>query len=311
MTTLLRHKADRRAVFFMVIATSLLVIQWMSDSFSWPLFLGSCFMANMVFAMVHNHLHIPMWKNSTLNKLQDYWLTLFYGYPVFAWISTHVMNHHVLNNKPGDDSATWQHTENNNLFSILAYPAVSGGAQQKVNIRFIKKLWNKDRKLALYYLSQAGVLIVFVVGALILDWKKALLYVVIPQQISLNSVLMINYIQHVHADELSKWDHSRNFVGKITNWFMLNNGFHTIHHEKPLQHWSLNAKGHEAIATNINPLLNEKSLSWYLFRVYFLGIFFKQFRTNSMRLARIEKEAKQSTARLEKSVLTEESPALV
>ncbi len=308
--TFLRYKADRRAVGFMIFTSLVFYFGWTAPTFSWGLFFLACFMANIVYVMVHNHLHIPIFKPYILNRLTDYWLTLFYGYPVFAWISTHVMNHHVLGNKPGDDSATWQHSEKNNLFTFLAYPTVSGGAQQKVNIRFVKALWFKDRKRALYYISQLVVLLAFNITMLVIDWKRALLFVIIPQQISLNFVLFVNYMQHVHADEQSRWDHSRNFVGKIENWFMMNNGFHTIHHEKPLQHWSLNAKGHEAIASKISPQLFEPNIIHYVVKTYFLAPFFKSLRVESMRLKRMEREAQMNASTPSSALPTDSSLAL-
>ena len=284
---MLRNKADRRSIFFMAITTALFVAQWMAPHFQWALFLPSCFMALIVFVIVHNHSHLPMWKAPILNHFQSYWLTLFYGYPVFAWIPTHIRNHHVLNNRAGDDSLTYRHTEGNHLLSLLSYPAVSGGAQQRTNIRFIKGLWGTDRRKCVYYLSQAGALLIFTLIGLFINWKKALYAIVIPQQVSLNGVLMINYMQHVHADEESRWNHSRNFVGGFANWLLLNNGYHTIHHEKPLQHWSENAAAHAKIAHHIDPTLCEQNPVGYIVRAYILGAFDKRFATRSMRLRRL------------------------
>lgn len=287
---MLRYQADRRSVLFMLLATGLLVYQWLSPEFHWYLYACTVILAHPIYAMVHNHLHVPIWKSKAMNVLQDYWLTVFYGYPVFAWISTHVMNHHVLNNRPGDDSATWQHTEANNFWSLARYPGVSGGVQQKVNVRFIQNLWKTNRSRALYFISQAAVLLAFNVTALILNWQKALYLVLLPQQISLIGVLMVNYVQHVHADEESHWNHSRNFVGRFENWFMLNNGYHTIHHEKPLQHWSLNDQAHEKIKDHITPHLNEPSMVWFFIRAYVLSLVMPKYRTRSMRLDRIAQE---------------------
>jgi O-acetylhomoserine/O-acetylserine sulfhydrylase-like pyridoxal-dependent enzyme len=42
----------------------------------------------------------------------------------------------------------------------------------------------------------------------------------------------INLIQHDACDIASDWNHSRNFVGPVFNWFMMNNGYHTIHHNR-------------------------------------------------------------------------------
>ena len=68
---------------------------------------------------------------------------------------------------------------------------------------------------------------------------------------------------------------------------MLNNGLHTVHHENPNMHWSLARHEHDQVAHLIAPQL-KSHLLWYFFSTYFLGIFFKRFRTQSMRLERIQ-----------------------
>ena len=90
----------------------------------------------------------------------------------------------------------------------------------------------------------SGIIAAFIVGALLLDWKKALLYIVLPQQVALFSVLAFNYLQHVHADEESEWNHSRNMLSPVMNALLFNNGYHTIHHEKPGIHWSKLPEAH-------------------------------------------------------------------
>ena len=124
------------------------------------------------------------------------------------------------------------------------------------------------------------------ITAFILDWQKALIYVIIPQQVSLNTVLVFNYLQHVHADEESEFNHSRNIVGWPLNFFLFNNGLHTIHHMHPGLHWSKTPEAHKEIAHNIREDLKENSILWFVFRVYILGVFIPTFRTNSLRLAR-------------------------
>ena len=126
-------------------------------------------------------------------------------------------------------------------------------------------------------------------AALILDWKKALLFVVIPQQVSLFSVLIFNYVQHVHANEESEWNHSRNFTG-LLNFMLFNNGLHTAHHEIAGLHWSEVPAEHKKIEPNIDKALLERSFWWYIFRNYVLGLFNNKLKTDSMRLQRIEQE---------------------
>ena len=151
-------------------------------------------------------------------------------------------------------------------------------------------MWKKRKSRFWYSISQYAILAAFIGVALWIDWKKALLYVIIPQQVGLTSVLIFNYVQHVHADEESEWNHSRNFVGAFMNFFLLNNGYHTVHHESPGRTGARRLKSTKKIADNIDPRLEEKSFWWMIFRVYGLGLFSDKFRTKSMRLERMQQE---------------------
>ena len=284
---MLRHKADIQSVIYMIITTALLVIQWNLNALNPWLFSAALFMAVTVAVMAHNHNHLPMWKNNNMNILTDWWLTCFYGFPVWAWIPTHNKNHHRLNNKEGDYTITYRLSEANNLLTLLTYPTISGYYQQIVLKAYLKEVKVKSKKQ--YYLcyAQIAVLLMFVATMLILDWKKALLYVIIPQQMSTFSVLIFNYVQHVHADEESEYDHSRNFVG-ILNFFLLNNGLHYVHHEKAGLHWSKTPEEHKKIEHLISKDLIEHSFWWYILRVYFLGLFIPGLRTKSKRLQRMK-----------------------
>ena len=128
---MLRYAADIRTLFYMVVTTALLVVQWTRDSFSPVLFTACLLMAIAVSVIAHNHNHLTIWKSKTLNTLTDYWITLFYGFPAFVWIPTHNQNHHKFNNREGDYTITYRYTESTNLFTLLTYPRVSGFHQQK------------------------------------------------------------------------------------------------------------------------------------------------------------------------------------
>jgi fatty acid desaturase len=119
-----------------------------------------------------------------------------------------------------------------------------------------------------------------------ISWKKALLFVLIPQQVSQFTVIIFNYVQHVHADEESEYNHSRNFMG--VNLFLFNNGYHTVHHMRASMHWSETPAAHEKIAHLISPELIEQSFWGYLLRTYVLSIFIPRYRSTSKRRMRIE-----------------------
>ena len=284
---MLRHAADIRTLIYMAVTTALLVVQWSRDSFSSVLFVACLFMAVSVSVIAHNHNHLTLWKSKKLNALTDYWLTLFYGFPAFVWIPTHNQNHHKFNNRDGDYTRTYRYTEKTNLFTLLTYPTVSGFHQQKPIRDFLKKQYSTNRRRFWFYISQYVLLVGFLVTAFVVDWQKALLYILVPQQVSLYVVLIFNYVQHVHADEESPVNHSRNIVGPLMNLLLFNNGLHTVHHDNPGMHWSDAPAAHAKIADKLDPRLNEQSFWWFLIRVYILGIFSQKARGSSMRLERM------------------------
>jgi beta-carotene hydroxylase len=284
----LRNSADIKSLAYMLITSLLLILQWQwigLNLFSYTLYL---FMSVAVSVMTHNHNHLPMWNSKKLNVLTDWWLTVFYGFPVFAWIPTHNKNHHRFNNREGDDSITYRISEKNNFLTLVSYPTISGYYQQKAILDYLKLMKSKNKEKFYLSLSQYAILISWVAAAFILDWHKALLFVIIPQQVSLFSVLIFNYVQHVHANEESEWNHSRNFTGFL-NFLLFNNGYHTIHHESAGLHWSKIPEAHKKIENNIDPVLLERSFWWYIIRSYFLSVFIPGFRTISMRLLRIKR----------------------
>lgn len=223
-----------------------------------------------------------------MNILMDYWLTVFYGFPAFAWIPTHNLNHHVLNNKEGDYTLTYRLTEQNHLLMLLLYPAMSSYFQQTPIRDYLRKLWRGDRKKFWLAFGQYIFLAAWAVFWLILDWQKFILYVLIPTQFGLFSVLVFNYLQHVHADEESDYNHSRNFLG-WTNPLLFNNGYHTVHHLRAGTHWSETPAKHKEIEHLIDAGLIEKSLIWYLLRTYLLAPFIPRYRSHSMRLDRLQR----------------------
>ncbi len=286
---MLRYKADLRTLAFIAVTTALFLVQWIWG-FNVAIYFVYVYLSIAVTVIAHNHNHIPIWRNKFLNGATDYWLTVFYGFPAFAWIPTHNMNHHALNNREGDYTITYRLTENNHLLMLLFYPMMSSYYQQKPIRDYLKRQWTEDRGYFWFCLSQYVILAVWIAIAFIIDWRKALLYVVIPQQVGLFSVLIFNYVQHVHADEESKFDHSRNFIGFL-NVMLFNNGYHTVHHEKAGLHWSKAPEAHTKIAANISPMLQERGFWSFIFKSYFLGIFIPRYRTRSLRLARIHGKA--------------------
>jgi beta-carotene hydroxylase len=289
MNLKLKNNADIKSLIYIFVTTSMLIIQWAWIGINPFIYTCYLFMSVAVSVMTHNHNHLPMWQSKKLNILTGWWLTVFYGFPVFAWIPTHNKNHHRFNNREGDDSITYRISEKNNFLTLISYPTISGYYQQKAIFSYLKETKTKNKEKYWVSISQYVILILWLATALFIDWHKALLFVIIPQQVSLFSVLIFNYVQHVHANEESEWNHSRNFTGFL-NFLLFNNGYHTIHHHKAGLHWSKVPEAHKEIENNIDPVLLERSFWWFIIKSYLLSIFIPKFRTNSMRLERLKEE---------------------
>ena len=76
------------------------------------------------------------------------------------------------------------------------------------------------------------------VALLFIDWRKALLFVLIPHVFAVWGITAVNFVQHDGCDEDHPYNHSRNFVGEWFNWLTFNNGYHGMHHVQPGLHWT-------------------------------------------------------------------------
>jgi fatty acid desaturase len=107
----------------------------------------------------------------------------------------------------------------------------------------------------------------------------------LPALLAPTFMLFTNYIQHVHCDPSSPDRHSRNFVSPSANWLTFDNGYHTVHHDRPSVHWSQYASLHAARAASLHPSLNRHSVLSFCLETYVLGPFWPRFRTQPLAVA--------------------------
>jgi fatty acid desaturase len=249
-----------------------------------PLSLYTGFCAGV---LAHYHNHCPVFHGRRANALYSMWISVFYGYPVFAWIPTHNANHHKFVNGPGDATITWRYTKRDTLAAAVVYFFVSAYWQAGLIREFVAEARRENRRLHHQIVAQyvcvvgahAGMLAlaVFVRGPRLglLTYACSL---GATAAMGLWGMMFINYIQHIHCDPSSRYDHSRNFVSPVANWLVFNSGYHTAHHEKAGAHWSTLPAIHANLAANIDPELKQRSIAGYLFRAYVLGPFAPRFR---------------------------------
>jgi fatty acid desaturase len=260
-------------VAYLALAVGLSILQWNLDRVYPVLYALGLFMGVTVAVISHNHNHLGIWKWRPANTFTNYVLALYYGTPTVAWVPTHNKTHHKLNFAEGDTSRGPKFFKKNHLFALLVYPTLTGMEQAPEISAYMKNLYQRDKKAFAWAFSEFVVYFGTMAVLLVLDWRKALLFFVIPQQFSLFMIQVFNYVQHIEVDTGSTWNHSRNFVSPVLNALLFNNGYHTVHHQKPGVHWSQTPALHAEHAHNIHPELLVKSWWGFMFRTFILRPF--------------------------------------
>jgi fatty acid desaturase len=218
-----------------------------------------------------------MFREPRWNRAYEMWLSVFYGCPVFVWIPTHHGNHHRYLNGEGDVTRTSRHARKNSGFSALSYPFHSTRVQWPLIRNYVtdarKRGGARLRRVLCESLAVAVGHAALLCLALLLHGfgTGTLVYafaVGLPAALAPSWMMFTNYLQHVDCVADSAHDHSRNFENTWFNWFVFDNGYHTVHHEQPGLHWSHYRALHEARAARIDPRLNQDSLFAYCFSTY-------------------------------------------
>src|SRR6478609_7475334 len=164
---MLRHTADYRTLLWtLVLMPALVAYQYVHPETLPYLSWLSFYFAIAAGVIAHNHLHVPTFKSKKLSELFGYWIAIFYGFPTFAWIPTHNLNHHKYVNKPGDATITWRYTNKHNYLVASSYFFVSSYFQSGPIKEFLARTKEKNpsyyRRILMQYVivfgSQAAML---------------------------------------------------------------------------------------------------------------------------------------------------------
>jgi fatty acid desaturase len=272
---MLRYRADVRTLAFVGFYYALLIAEWnlIDSPFSLkavPLVVLTAAVSWICAVITHNTLHTPVFKQRWANKVFQVALTCAYGFPVSEYVPGHNLSHHKHTQKRADLMRTSKarFTTINVLNLLVFFPRVGADIFTQ-NYRYVGVM--KKRIPAWYHQLMIEMVICWGSKAVLflIDWRKALLFVAIPHLWAVYGITTVNFLQHDGCDEDDPLNHSRNFVGRIFNWFTFNNGFHGYHHDEPGLHWSLLPAAHVAkYGGKIHPALEQKSLAVYLFRTF-------------------------------------------
>ncbi len=267
---LLRHREDLRTLTAITLYWVLFFTAWVvapTGVFKVGITALLSFNAFVCAVIAHNVVHCPVFVRRWMNRIFQVWLSCSYGFPISDYIPGHNLSHHRFVQKAEDVMRTTKVNYGWNFLNFfLFFPTVTpailrGNAHYKKTLGARALGWKKQ------LLLESIVVWTIKIGALLLDFEKGVLYVWIPHLVANFGIVSVNFLQHDGCDEDHPFNHSRNFVGKLENYLLFNNGYHGMHHLEPGLHWTLLPQAHEAkVVPGIAPQLNEPSIVGYWFR---------------------------------------------
>ena len=293
---MLRYKADIRTLINVALYFTVAVTPWIL----WPSMsklqivlwvLINCLLSFICATIVHNTIHAPIFKSRWMNKVFQVILSFTYGHSTSAYVPGHNFSHHKYTQSPMDAIRTSKARFRLNLLNQLFFFFIMSGDILKGEIRFAAKMRTEHPKWFRQYLFEMVLVMGAKIALLIINWKCAVLFVLIPHQYAAWGIVSTNYFQHDGCDEEDEYNHSRNFTGKFLNWVIFNNGYHGAHHMKPNLHWSLLPAYHQQkLAPYIHPALDRTSLLAYLFETHIYPARRIDFKGNPLVLAPLVKD---------------------
>jgi fatty acid desaturase len=268
----LRHRADRRslalaAAHFAAIAGAFVWTPGGLAGLALTAGLGLSAFVQLISA--HNAMHAPVFRRRAANRRWQLVLSLAVGYPVSAFVPVHNLSHHLHLQTARDVLRTTEVRHRSNLLNLLHHVVGATIHIHALNVAYLRAMARRRPRWFAQVLREVAA--VLVVAALLvalgpLDFVR---FALVPWFLGQCLIIGLGYLQHDGCDPASAHDHSRNFVGPILNWFIFDNGFHSIHHMRPALHWSLAARAHaEEVAPHIHPALDQPSILSYMWRSY-------------------------------------------
>ena len=219
--------------------------------------------------ITHNSIHVPVFKQRSWNRLFQYVISVCYGHPVSAFVPGHNLSHHLHTQSRRDVMRTTKARFKWNWLNQLLFMPVLSKSISNADLQYALAM-RSERPRWFAQWCREWVFFLAVMGTLlVLDFWKFLFLAMIPHLYAAWGIIGINFIQHDGTDQGHPYNHARNVVGKVVNWWTFNNGFHGIHHKYPSLHWSKTPEAHaREIAPYIHPALDQPSLLKYCWAAY-------------------------------------------
>ncbi|GBG29309.1 Hypothetical Protein FCC1311_025511 [Hondaea fermentalgiana] len=269
----LRYYEDLRTLMFCCVYFTLVGLQLKYEvpfrSARFLVFWLTAFVSFQGAVTVHNAVHCPIFKQTWKNQIFQTVLSVWFGHCASSYVPGHNLSHHRNLQTNKDVMRTtkmkfrWNFL-NGLLFmpTILISTSANDAAYFNAQATLKRPIYYQLRFEALVYVS-------FQLLVASVSPEKWLFVCWLPCLIGKYGIISLNMLQHDGVDTESKYNHSRNFVGPILNYFCFNNGYHGIHHMFPGKHWCLLKHEHETrVKPHIHPNLDQDNIFAFMFEQF-------------------------------------------
>lgn len=271
----MRHHADVRVIGFAAMHVVIIagVIAALRSGASVALTAAWCVPVLAASAFIqlistHNAMHTPVFWAKRANRVWQAVLSACIGYPVSVYVPGHNLSHHLGLQTPRDILRTTEVRHRSNLVNLVHHMTMGTVHLHLLHVAYCAEMRrSRPRWFAQVCWEAAAVAAWFALIGVLAPW--ALLLVWGPNVVGQLLMVGFGYVQHDGCDHESAYDHSRNFLSPVLNWFICDNGYHAAHHCTPALHWSEGREAHRReVVPHRSPALDERSLVAYLWRAF-------------------------------------------
>mgnify|MGYP000527471302 CR=1 FL=1 len=205
-----------------------------------PTFLATCWWSFVGAATTHNTMHCRVFKERWANKLWQLVLTLTYGHPVSTYVPGHNLSHHKFTQLRKDIMRTQKLQYKHNFLNLVLFQPTVSIDVLKSDLKFIRMQQLAGRPFVDQVMRELVFLVLVMVSLAYIDLRKFFFFFHVPHLFGQWAIVTMNLLQHDGCDTVPEgvtgnFNHSRNFTGFLLNFLTMNNGYHSIHHMKPVR----------------------------------------------------------------------------
>lgn len=194
---------------------------------------------SLTVGVLHMHTHRPLFVARPMNRVIDLMCCLPGALTAADMREVHIINHHRFNDGPRDITSTEGHERGLRAiwYWITYHPSIKVFTMRRV-FSANPSAERRSRRHQ-FVVDLTLYLVVFGAIAYFADTARFLLFYVVPFVLVQVNAGYFAWLTHAPArgfdDDPSK---SINTVGNVLNFFIFNQGYHSVHHRYPGVHWS-------------------------------------------------------------------------